>query len=103
MAAEANERVMGYMYYGLHKDWIHLFNFAVHPDFRRRGIGRQMIEKCISKLAKERRNRILLEVPETNLPAQLFFRSLGFRTILVPHDSYEKTIEDAYLMEYRLG
>ena len=45
--------------------------------------------------------RILLEVRETNLPAQVFFRSHGFRAVSVLRDFYEDTTEDAYLMQYR--
>lgn len=37
---------------------------------------------------------------ERNLPAQLFFRSLGYRAISVLKDFYEDTTEDAYLMQY---
>jgi ribosomal-protein-alanine N-acetyltransferase len=40
-------------------------------------------------------------VRETNLSAQLFFRSLGFRAVSVLRDFYEDTTEDAYLMQYR--
>ena len=61
----------------------------------------QMVNKLVSKLSNQRRTRILLEVRERNLPAQVFFRSLGFRAISVLRDFYEDTIEDAYLMEYR--
>ena len=43
----------------------------------------------------------MLEVRETNLPAQLFFRQLGFRAVSVLRDFYEDTTEDAYLMQYR--
>ena len=60
-----------------------------------------MINKLISKLSMDRRNRILLEVRETNLDAQLFFKDLGFRAIPVLRDYYEDTTEDAYLMQYR--
>ncbi|MEM6473569.1 MAG: ribosomal-protein-alanine N-acetyltransferase RimI, partial [Planctomycetota bacterium] len=54
-----------------------------------------------SKLSHERRNRIMLEVRETNLEAQLFFKSLGFRAISVLRDFYDDTVEDAYLMQFR--
>ena len=43
----------------------------------------------------------MLEVRETNLPAQLFFRAHGFRAVSVLRDFYEDTAEDAYLMQYR--
>jgi ribosomal-protein-alanine N-acetyltransferase len=60
-----------------------------------------MIQKLVGKLSNERRNRILLEVRETNLEAQLFFKQLGFRAISVLRDYYEDTTEDAYLMQLR--
>ncbi len=101
MVAEYDERVVGFMIYELHKNRLHILNFAVHPNFRRRGIARSMVRKLIGKLSQQRRNRILLEIRETNLDAQLFFREAGFRAISVLRDFYEDTTEDAYLMQYR--
>jgi ribosomal-protein-alanine N-acetyltransferase len=101
MVAECDDRIVGFMIYELHKTRLHVLNLAVHQDFRRRGIGAQMARKLISKLSHDRRNRILLEVRETNLAAQLFFRSAGFRAISVLRDFYDDTVEDAYLMECR--
>jgi ribosomal-protein-alanine N-acetyltransferase len=43
----------------------------------------------------------MLEVRETNLAAQLFFKSMGFKAITVLHEFYEDTPEDAYLMQFR--
>jgi ribosomal-protein-alanine N-acetyltransferase len=43
----------------------------------------------------------VLEVRETNLAAQLFFRESGFRAVSLLRDFYEDTTEDAYLMQYR--
>lgn len=100
MVAEFEERVVAFMIYELHKTRLHVLNFAVHRDLRRRGIGAAMIQKLVSKLSHQRRNRILLEVRETNLSAQLFFRNSGFRAISVLRDFYEDTTEDAYLMQY---
>jgi ribosomal-protein-alanine N-acetyltransferase len=101
MVAEASERVVGFMVYELHKHRLHVLNFAVSDAFRRRGIGTQMTKKLISKLSHDRRSRIMLEVRETNLPAQLFFRAVGFRAVSVLRKFYEDTPEDAYLMQYR--
>jgi len=83
------------------KTRIHVFNFAVAKRYRRLGVGSQMIAKLISKLSPQRRNRLLLEVRETNLPAQLFFRSNGFRAVAVVRNFYDDTPEDAYAMQYR--
>jgi [ribosomal protein S18]-alanine N-acetyltransferase len=101
MVAEHDDRVVGFMIYELHKTRLHLMNFAVARSIRRRGAGMQMLGKLIAKLSSQRRTRILLEVRETNLPAQLFFRRLGFRAVSVLRDFYDDTTEDAYLMQYR--
>ena len=101
MVAEHGERVVGFMIYELHKTRLHILNFAVATEFRRRGVGRQMIDKLVSKLSSQRRTRITLEVRETNLPAQLFFRSAAFRAVTVLRAYYEDSPEDAYLMQFR--
>src|SRR5438067_8476205 len=101
MVAEASERVVGFMVYELHKNRLHVLNFAVHEQFRRRRVAAQMAKKLITKLSHDRRSRVMLEVRETNLSAQLFFRSLGFRAVSVLRDYYEDTTEAAYVMQYR--
>jgi ribosomal-protein-alanine N-acetyltransferase len=101
MVAEHAERVVGFMIYELHKTRLHLLNFAVGKEFRRRGAGTQMLAKLVAKLSSQRRSRIVLEVRETNLAAQLFFRKLSFRAVSVLRDFYDDTTEDAYLMQYR--
>jgi ribosomal-protein-alanine N-acetyltransferase len=101
MVAEIEDRIVGFMIYELHKTRLHLLNFAVGSIWRRRGIGTQMANKLVGKLSQQRRTRILLEVRETNLAAQLFFRKSGFRAVSVLRRYYDDTPEDAYLMQYR--
>ena len=101
MAAELDDEIVGFMIYELYKARLHLLNFAVSEPQRRRGVGRQMIEKLVGKLSSQRRTRIMLEVRETNLAAQLFFRSCGFRAVSVLRSFYDDSPEDAYLMQYR--
>jgi [ribosomal protein S18]-alanine N-acetyltransferase len=103
MVAEQGEKVVGFMIYELHKAKLHILNFAVHPACRRYGIGMQMVTKLISKLSSHRRTRITLEVRETNLAAQLFFRAVGFKASRVLRSFYEDSGEDAFLMQYRLA
>ena len=101
MVAEHDDRVVGFMIYELNKNRIQVLNFCTAPEFRRRGVGSQMVAKLVGKLSAQRRNRIALEVRETNLAAQLFFRECGFRAVSVLREFYEDTPEDAYLMQYR--
>ena len=100
MVAESGDAVVAFMIYELHRSSLHVINFAVARSHRRLGIGTRMMEKLVGKLSPDRRSRIVLEVRETNLPAQLFFRSLSFRAISVLKDFYSDTVEDAYLMHY---
>src|SRR6516165_9278018 len=102
MVAECGERIVGFMIYELHRNRIHVLDFATHPEFRRHGVGRQMVTKLVGKLSTQRRNRIALCVRETNLPAQLFFRVMGFRAMEVLREHYVDTGEDAYSMQYHL-
>jgi len=100
MVAEHAERVVGFMIYELHKTRLHILNFAVSNNLRRRGVGRQMIDKLVGKLSSQRRTEITLEVRETNLAAQIFFRESSFRATSVLRDFYDDSPEDAYVMQY---
>ena len=104
MVAEYFGQVVGFMIYELPKNRIHLLNVATSAKFRHLGVGTQMVAKLISKLGNQgnqRRHRLILEVRETNLAAQLFFRSLGFRATDILKGFYDEMNEDAYLMVYR--
>ena len=91
------------MIYELHKSRLRILNFAVAPDSRRTGVGRQMVRRLVDKLSQQRRTEIVLEVRETNLPAQMFFKGEGFRAFRVVRDRYDDTTEDAYAMHFALA
>jgi ribosomal-protein-alanine N-acetyltransferase len=61
-----------------------------------------MIEKLVHKLTQQRRHEIRLEVRESNLAAQLFFRTHAFQATSVQRNYYDDTAEDAYVMKYLL-
>ncbi len=102
MVAEHNQQIVGFMIYELHKSRLRILNFAVAPWARRKSVGSQMVQRLVDKLAQQRREEIELEIRETNLSAQIFFRSHHFRAIEVIREFYEDTTEDAYRMQYRL-
>ena len=103
MVAEHNHKIVGFMIYELHKSKLRILNFAVAPWARRQGIGIQMMQRLIDKLSQQRRKEIVLDVRETNLSAQLFFRAQGFRAIGVLKNHYDDTTEDAYAMRFVLN
>ncbi len=102
MVGERNNRVVAFIIYELHTTRFHILNLAVAEDCRRLGVGTQLVERLIGKLSEERRSRVSLEVRESNLDAQLFFRARGFKATNVLHEFYPQSPEDAYVMHYRI-
>ena len=99
MVAELDEEVVGFMVYELHKQRLQVVNLAVHPKFRRMGIGRQMIEKLVGKLCYQRRNRIEIGVADYHLGAHLFLKACGMRCEKINFD--EEAQQDWYHFVYR--
>ena len=103
MVAEHESRIVGFVIYETPKNRLFVSNIAVHPEFQRHGIARQMIQKLVTKMIHQRRQKITIEIRETNLPALLCFRALGFKSTNILKNFYEEQSEDAYVLQYRLG
>lgn len=101
MIAEHGDEIVGWMVYELHKSRLHLNRLAVHSRHRRIGIGSKLIAKLTGKLSRERPDRIMIEVRETNIDGQFFLRDRGFKAISLLREFCDDTGEDAYLMQYR--
>ena len=101
LVAEYAGRVVGVVIYELHANRVHILNLSVLPAFHGRGVGRALIEKIESKLNPRRRYKAVVEVRDSNLDAQLFFRKVGFRATGILRDYYTECIDDAYQMELR--
>lgn len=73
-----------------------VLNIAVHPDLRRRGIARRLLE---AELASARAARFL-EVRESNKAAIKLYESLGFRPTGRRHEYYHDPPEAAIVMRF---
>ena len=100
MVAVVRDRVIGYMIYELHRNMLHVLTFATDPDYQRRGVGHALFDQLTNNITQQRRNCLRLDCRETNLAAQLFFKSQGCRCIEVLPHLYDDTDEDAYRFEY---
>lgn len=100
MVADHGDRIVGFIIYELQKVGLEIMKLAVHPRWQRLGIGRRMVEKLIAKLPTHKRDRVWTDVRETNLVAQFFFRSLGFRAIEVLRNEFVDSGEDGFRMEF---
>lgn len=101
LVAEVDEAIAGYVIYELGKRRLHILNLAVAPWMRRLKVGSALIDKLYGKLRKDGRHVLSLEVRESNLSAQLFFREMGFKAKTVLRNVYADSDEDAYYMERR--
>ena len=60
-------------------DLVHVVTLDVHPTFRRRGLGRRLIESVLARSAAAGAKRAVLQVDVRNSGAIAFYRVLGFR------------------------
>lgn len=98
IAAVLNGSVVGYA--GMWKviDEGHITNIAVHPEFRRSGIGSALMEGLLHIAANEGIESMTLEVRRGNLPAQALYRKYGFELAGTRKGYYADNGEDALIM-----
>jgi ribosomal-protein-alanine N-acetyltransferase len=93
-----DDRVLGYGGMWLVLDEAHITNIAVHPDYRRQGIGRQIMKALIRTAVKAGIERMSLEVRVSNHPAISLYKSLGFEEGGIRKGYYANNREDALIM-----
>ncbi len=93
---------MGYIVTWTIYDEVHILNIAVHPDFRKMGIGESMLRDCMSHSAGRGLKYALLEVRVSNRGAINLYEKLGFKTIHTRRKYYSDTGEDAYAMMFEI-
>ncbi|MDR0807046.1 MAG: ribosomal protein S18-alanine N-acetyltransferase [Enterobacteriaceae bacterium] len=81
-----------------------LFNIAVHPDFQRRGLGRELLQAVIDELLKRDVITLWLEVRASNQAAIELYRSFDFNEVTVRRGYYPAANgrEDAIVMALTL-
>ena len=77
-------------------------NIATHPDYRRQGYGKAVVEALIKYAKNNRLESISLEVRESNRAAIELYSSLGFKTEGKRKDFYTKPTESALVMVLRI-
>src|SRR4030066_344069 len=60
--------------------WV-LANVVVHPDFRRRGVGRELVEACLGLARSRGIGALMLQVKVDNPEAESLYLRLGFRAL----------------------
>ena len=98
LVALEDGRVLGYVGMMCVLDEGQIINVAVHPDARRRGVGRSLMEAA-QTYAKERGIVFLsLEVRESNIAARSLYSSLGWEEQGIRKGFYSHPVENACVM-----
>ena len=75
---------------------------AVHPDFRRMGIGKKLLDTAENEAVNRNCESITLEVRESNLAAISLYLGSGYKQVGIRKNFYEKPTENAVLMTKQL-
>ena len=91
-------RVLAYAGMWFVLDEAHVCNVAVHPDFRRMGYGRRILEALVDMAKANSMTLMTLEVRRSNLAAQALYHQCGFLDVGYRKRYYEDNKEDALIM-----
>lgn len=81
LLAESGGEIVGSVIAGWDGWRVHIYRLAVHPDWRKRGVGRQLIVEVESRAAAAGASRIDAVVLVQNERAAAFWTALGYRPL----------------------
>lgn len=91
-------KVVGMIVIWLILDEAHIATIAIHPDYRRVGIGARMLKVGLDEALKRGASQAMLEVRAGNSGAQELYRKFGFEVVYRRPRYYKDNHEDALLM-----
>ncbi len=75
-----------------------MMNVAVHPDYRRKGIARELVAGLVAALAEKGVHSLSLEVRASNAPAISLYEQLDFTQVGRRPNYYRNPREDALIL-----
>ena len=98
VAETEDKRIVGMAVSWVILDELHIATLAVHPDYRRQGIGERILTEALRDGRQAGTRYALLEVRAGNEAAQNLYRKFGFRAVGRRPKYYKDNSEDAVLM-----
>jgi len=99
LVAKLNQNVVGYACLWIFLGELQIANIAVTPLFRKKGIGKKIMEKIISYAELNFLKRITLDVRESNKEAINLYNKFGFKIIGKRKSYYRFPVEDSLILE----
>ena len=97
------KQVAGYLFARAIREEAEILNLAVLPEFRRQGLGRQLLAVGLERLNTTGIAMVYLEVRESNLAARALYSLEGFSAVGVRADYYRRPREHALVLRRRLS
>jgi len=94
---DRNDQLCAFLNFWVVYDKLHILNLATHPDQRRRGYARRLMEMLLDEAKRNEVTEIALEVRRTNKCAQRLYESLDFTRVGVHPGYYGDSGEDAII------
>jgi len=98
LVARSGEEVVAFGGIWLMVDEAHITTFAVHPDWRRRGIGERLLITLLDVSIARHAREATLEVRLSNVAARRLYEKYGFRPVGLRPRYYSDNGEDALIM-----
>ena len=95
---ETDERLIGFILYYTALDEAMIINFAVHPEYRRQGLGYKLLEDSLKALIKRGYCYFYLDVRRSNEAAIRLYMKFGFSALGYRKNYYQSPPEDALVM-----
>ncbi len=101
LVAVEGDNVAGYIGSQTVEGETDMMNVAVHPDWRRQGIGENLILSLVETLKEKGSHSLTLEVRASNEPAQKLYEKLRFVQVGLRKNYYRNPKEDACILQKR--
>ena len=92
-----SDEIFGFAGLWFNIDEAHIMNIAVRKDFRKNGIGSELLSFLIDEAKSKGKMCITLEVRDNNIPAIKLYKKFNF-DILGRRKKYYNNVNDAIIM-----
>ena len=93
-----NNTIAGYIIYHIVLDEAEILNIVIDNTFKKKNLGKYLLEQTLNNLAKQNIKTVFLEVGEKNIPAINLYLKFGFEQYGIRKEYY-KNKEHALLMK----